>query len=124
MRISDWSSDVCSSDLIARTYIRVLASARRVELADRQKDNAATIASAVDARVEAGKEAAVQTQRADILRATAGMAAQKARGAYQASLAELAALLNRPAGSLQLQTGWLDEIGAVPDIARSEEHTS
>ncbi|MFC3674983.1 TolC family protein [Ferrovibrio xuzhouensis] len=105
---------------IARTYIRVLASARRVELADRQKDNAATIASAVDARVEAGKEAAVQTQRADILRATAGMAAQKARGAYQASLAELAALLNRPAGSLQLQTGWLDEIGAVPDIAPDE----
>src|SRR3546814_4065190 len=48
------------------------------------------------------------------------MAAQKARGAYQASLAELAALLNRPAGSLQLQTGWLDEIGAVPDIAPDE----
>src|SRR3546814_17393044 len=86
MRISDWSSDVCSSDLIARTYIRVLASARRVELADRQKDNAATIASAVDARVDAGKDAAVQTQRADLLRATAGMAAQKARRAYQASL--------------------------------------
>lgn len=105
---------------IARAYIRALAAARRVELADRQKENAATIASAVEARVEAGKEAAVQTQRADILRATAEMTAQRARGAYQASLAELGALLNRPAGSLRLQTGWLDGIGAVPDIAPDE----
>ena len=102
---------------IARAYIRALASARRVELADRQKENAATIASAVEARVEAGKEAAIQTQRIDILRTTAAIAAQKARGAYQASLAELAALLNRPPDSLRLQAGWLDQVGEMPDVA-------
>jgi cobalt-zinc-cadmium efflux system outer membrane protein len=71
----------------------------------------------VEARVEAGKEAAIQTQRIDILRTTAAIAAQKARGAYQASLAELAALLNRPPDSLRLQAGWLDQVGEMPDVA-------
>ncbi|WP_341702033.1 TolC family protein [Ferrovibrio sp.] len=102
---------------IARAYVRALASKRRVDIADRQKSNASTIAEAVLARVEAGKEAVVQIQRINILLATADMATRKARGSYEATMAEFSALLNQNAASLDIKAGWLDEIGSVPAIA-------
>src|SRR3546814_14275412 len=86
MRISDWSSDVCSSDLIANNAFRVSSE-----------------------RVRAGDVSPIEQQRADVLRINAQVAADSAARQAQAARANLETLLGAPVTG-PLDRAWFERI--------------
>src|SRR3546814_3845436 len=65
MRISDWSSDVCSSDLHARhpdVRVEMMLSNEQVDLIDKEIDVALRLGSLPDSNLVARKLAVLRTQ--------------------------------------------------------------
>src|SRR3546814_10476901 len=86
MRISDWSSDVCSSDLIANKAFGVSSEV-----------------------VKAGDVSPIEQQRADGLRINAQVAADSAARQAQAARANLETLLGAPVTG-PLDRAWFERI--------------
>src|SRR3546814_1766662 len=109
MRISDWSSDVCSSDLA----LGEIAELVEVELADVLQRVAADVAGEADHRLG---DVAEQVQAAvdDVAEGIAGVADQDARAIERAAGEPAAGEPDRVAA--QHRAGGIEQ--------RSEEHTS
>src|SRR3546814_6647926 len=105
MRISDWSSDVCSSDLI----LRRMAPMRQMEAAELMTGQSNYTATFANAILAATPEAQLVDPR------------KKKPGGEQAVSAEQIARLERELASLQAQVKSVEE---TYGIDRSEEHTS
>src|SRR3546814_7290743 len=92
MRISDWSSDVCSSDLIAASQAEAQAAAARLAMARNDAIAEARAAGAQIAAAQSRVAAAEASQR------TAEETYRLARIAYEAGKSPLVELLNARQG--------------------------
>src|SRR3546814_1320600 len=117
MRISDWSSDVCSSDLL---YVEAVAADRRVTTARDQARIASDALRAASVRVQAGRASPLEQQRADVARINADANVERQLRLAEAARANLARRIGRPID------GALDDtlLDRLPGANRSEEHTS
>src|SRR3546814_5984540 len=104
MRISDWSSDVCSSDLI-----EAAAAERRAEVLSEQAGIANNAVRVSSERVKAGDVSPIEQQRADVLRINAQVAADSAARQAQAARANLETLLGAPVTG-PLDRAWFERI--------------
>src|SRR3546814_1362420 len=119
MRISDWSSDVCSSDLD-----------RRVTTARDQARIASDALRAASVRVQAGRASPLEQQRADVARINADANVERQLRLAEAARANLARRIGRPIDGA-LDDTLLDRLpGAniygpvAPVDTRSAEHPS
>lgn len=100
--------EVTKSELIRdlrRAYADVIAAREEVKLANEQQSLADDVLGTVNQRVGAAAEPVIQQNKARIARASAVIAAAKAKGAEQASLQNLAVLMGEELPPANLQDG-------------------
>lgn len=117
---------IATADLrekLVASYAAVLASDRRLEIATREADFAATGHRAASARVTAGAASPIEQQRAQVLRINADLAVDKARRGAANARANLERMTGLGiAGPLDAQ--WFERIdGAGPAEPVSVEET-
>ncbi|HWX48206.1 MAG TPA: TolC family protein [Roseomonas sp.] len=103
---------------IVREVVTALAAAeaatRLVEVEQERARLAADTLRASRARVEAGRDPLLQAERAEVVRATAQIAAERAQREVQIVLADLAALIGVPRVELAPRQPWFEDIGPAP----------
>ena len=103
---------------IAREVVTALATAeaaRRLVGVERERARLASeTLRAARARVEAGRDPLLQAERAEVVRATADIAADRAQREVEIALAELAVLIGVPRVELAPRQPWFDDVGASP----------
>ena len=103
---------------IAREVVTALATAeaaRRMEGVERERARlAAETLRAARARVEAGRDPLLQAERAEVVRATADIAAERAQREAEIALADLAVFIGVPHIELAPRQPWFDDIGSNP----------
>jgi outer membrane protein, heavy metal efflux system len=103
---------------LAREVVTALAdataSARIADVEQERVRLAAQSLRAVNARVEAGKEALLQTRRAEVARTTAEIAAERARREAETALRNLAVLMGAARVELAPRQIWFEDIGPEP----------
>ena len=132
--LADRSLDVAGLEFeaarldLARDAVAALAeavaAARTVGVEQDRVRLAAETLRVARGRVEAGKEPLLQVRRAEVARATAEVAAERARREAEVALRNLAVLLGAPRAELAPRQAWFDDVGplarmaANPDLAR------
>ncbi|MFK4046398.1 Cobalt-zinc-cadmium resistance protein czcC (plasmid) [Roseomonas mucosa] len=103
---------------VAREVVTALATAeaaRRLVGVERERARlAGETLRAARARVEAGRDPLLQAERAEVVRATAGIAAERAGREVEIALAELAVLVGVPRVELAPRQPWFEQIGSSP----------
>ncbi len=103
---------------LARDVVGALAAAtaaaRNVEIEKERARLAAEMLRVARGRVEAGKEPLLQVRRAEVARATADIAVERARREAEVSARSLAVLLGLPQVNLPSRQPWFEDIGAEP----------
>ena len=103
---------------IAREVVTALATAeaaRRLVVVERERARlAAETLRAARARVEAGRDPLLQAERAEVVRATADIAAERAQREVEIALADLAVFIGVPRVDLAPRQPWFDDIGSNP----------
>ena len=103
---------------IAREVVTSLATAeaaRRLVGVERERARlAAETLRAARARVEAGRDPLLQAERAEVVRATADIAADRAQREVEISLVDLAIFIGVPRVELAPRQPWFDDIGPNP----------
>ncbi|MFV3130791.1 TolC family protein [Niveispirillum sp. KHB5.9] len=122
--------DVAAADLdLARldltrdvrlAFSEAVAASRQVELARDGLRLAVAVEDAIKARVEAGREAPIQANRADIARRQAQLEVDKAGRRQTAARQVLAGLTGLDPAGLQLDEGWFSRIDGVEPQAAGE----
>src|SRR5207244_7521531 len=75
----------------AQAFVDALAAQRRVELAEENVNLAAGLLPDIQKRIEAGKASTIERQRSDVVAASAGIAADQGRGAFDGARRQRAA---------------------------------
>ncbi|MBU8541818.1 TolC family protein [Roseomonas tokyonensis] len=104
----DLVRDVTTALVDAEAAIRTIAVEQ-----DRARLAAETLRAA-RGRVEAGREPILQVQRAEVVRANAEIATERARREAEMALANLAAMVGEPRVELARRQSWFEEVGATP----------
>ncbi|WP_424137692.1 TolC family protein [Roseomonas chloroacetimidivorans] len=103
---------------LARDVITALADAEaasRLVAVERERARlAGETLRAARARVEAGREPPLQAQRAEVVRTTAEIAAERAQREVEISLAELAVLIGAPQVEIAPRQRWFEDVGPAP----------
>lgn len=103
---------------LARDVVTALAdaaaAARNVGVEQERTRLAAETLRAARGRVEAGKEPLLQARRAEVARATAEVAAERARREAEVALRNLAVLIGAPRVELAPRQTWFDNVGPAP----------
>lgn len=119
-RLAGWDYETTRLDLITSTrkaYAEVVAAQQNAQLARQLARLADDLASAVDARVQAGKVSPVEAQRIEVVKASAGAEALRADQEVAAARAALAALW----GDSEPSAGWVAvEDNRVLSVPRTE----
>lgn len=122
--LADRSLDVAGLEFeaarldLARDAVAALAeavaAARTVGVEQDRVRLAAETLRVARGRVEAGKEPLLQVRRAEVARATAEVAAERARREAEVALRNLAVLLGAPRAELAPRQAWFDDVGPAP----------
>ena len=99
---------------VVTALVDATAAARIADVEQERVRLAGESLRAVNARVEAGKEALLQTRRAEVARATAEIAAERARREAETALRNLAVLVGAARADLAPRQTWFDDIGPEP----------
>ncbi|MFC0387674.1 TolC family protein [Muricoccus vinaceus] len=103
---------------LTRDVITALADAEasfRLVAVERERARlAGETLRAARARVEAGRDPLLQAQRAEVVRATAEIAAERAQRDSEIALTDLAALIGAPRVDLAPRQAWFEDIGRAP----------
>ena len=103
---------------IAREVVTALATAeaaRRLVVVERERARlAAETLRAARARVEAGRDPLLQAERAEVVRATADIAAERAQREVEIALGDLAVFIGVPRVELAPRQPWFDDTGPNP----------
>ncbi|MBI0538469.1 TolC family protein [Roseomonas sp. KE2513] len=103
---------------IAREVVTALATAeaaRRLVGVERERARlAAETLRAARARVEAGRDPLLQAERAEVVRATADIAAERAQRELEIAVGDLAVFIGVPRVELAPRQPWFDDIGPNP----------
>lgn len=103
---------------VAREIVTALAAAEAARrLADVERARARLAAETLRAsrgRVEAGRDPLLQAERAEVVRATADIAADRAQREVEIALADLAVLMGVPRVELAPRQPWFEDIGSPP----------
>ena len=103
---------------LARDVVLALAeaaaAARNLGVAQERTRLAAETLRAVRGRVEAGKDPLLQARRVEVARATAEIAADRARREAETALVTLAVLIGVSRVELAPGQAWFDQLGAAP----------
>lgn len=108
---------------VTQAYNEAVASERRLLIASDQQRIAAEGLRAANVRVRAGRASPLEEQRADVARINADTALAQAERAVTLARANLARLVGREPGALDL--GWFDRVaaGVGPRLPASPEGT-
>jgi cobalt-zinc-cadmium efflux system outer membrane protein len=103
---------------IAREVVSALATAEAARrLAEVERGRARLAADTLRAsrgRFEAGRDPLLQAERAEVVRVTADIAAERAQREEEIALADLAVLIGVPQVDLAPRQPWFEEIGPAP----------
>lgn len=103
---------------VARDVVTALAeavaAARNITVEQERLRLASETVRISRGRVDAGREPLLQSRRAEVTRATAGIAVERARREADVALRNLATLLGSPAVELEPRQPWFDNIGPAP----------
>ena len=103
---------------LAREVVSALAAAEaasRLVGVERERARlAGETLRAARARVEAGRDAPLQAERAEVVRATAEIAAERAQREVEIALADLAVFIGVPRVELAPRQPWFDNVGPAP----------
>ena len=92
------------------------AAARNIGVEQDRVRLAAETLRVARTRVEAGREPPLQAQRAEVVRATAEVAAERARRDAEVALRNLAVLVGAPQVELAPRQAWFDDLGPTPRL--------
>lgn len=99
---------------VVTTLADATAAARNVEIEGERARLAAETLRVARGRVDAGKEPLLQVRRAEVARATADIAVERARRDAEVSTRSLAVLLGLPRVDLPPRQAWFEDIGPEP----------
>ncbi|MBI0435974.1 TolC family protein [Roseomonas sp. KE0001] len=103
---------------VAREVVTALAAAEAANrLAEVERGRARLAAETLRAsrgRVEAGRDPLLQAERAEVVRVTADIAAERAQREVEIALADLAVLIGVPRVALAPRQPWFEDIGPAP----------
>lgn len=95
---------------VKKAYSDALAADEEVALAKRREDLAREVVRSVGIRVEAGREPAVQRQRAETLRRQAAVEVRNSQRRATAARSRLASLLGSGIGAIRLDVDWFSQL--------------
>src|SRR3546814_16941310 len=113
MRISDWSSDVCSSDLTRRPSALTCASCALLWVCSASRDRPTLLMSATALMSSSQKAAAILSQR---------VRESRSDGAWGRVMAASPRAGLRPARTWRCRAGWREEVGRASGRERVGEY--